>query len=48
MGIVAAAADAEEMKDFGEAHAWLKGLDEGVTLASSWATMAKAFFKMSC
>jgi hypothetical protein len=48
--MVAAATDAEGLAGLGEVHARLlkvEGLDEGVALASCWATMAKAFFKMS-
>ncbi len=50
VGMVAAATDVEGLAGFGEVHARLfvvEGLDEGVALPSCWATMAKAFFKMS-
>ena len=46
VGMVATATDAEGLAGFGEVHARLlvvEGLDEGVSLASCWATMAKAF-----
>ena len=50
VGVVATAADAKSLAGFSEVHLRLpvmKGLDEAVSLPSCWATMAKAFFKMS-
>ena len=50
MVMVAAAADFQGETGFGEVHGGeiaAKGVDEVEAWASCWATMAKAFFKMS-